>query len=144
MELERTAHCAGIDLSTWGFADLNDELSVAIGKIVSETVRDAFAENPPSLYWPTIWRDHDGKGGPPAKDPLTIDLSLPLGETNERDEVVYRFTLGDLVDDLLRDVNGTWSDRDAEILERVANLAGTLLGKLSKCVEFAALVPKSM
>lgn len=73
-------HTGDIDLSKWGF---NPVWGEDLGKYFSDAIRDAFASDPPELSFPFEWgKDSDGRNGP-GVDPLTVYISLPLGEYSD-------------------------------------------------------------
>jgi hypothetical protein len=91
-----------IDLTTWELLGSN-EVSDAIGRQVTEALREAFEENPPRLEFDDINM---------PDDPATLMLSLPLG-ANDGADCVYTCTLEDVVEYFI----DTSSAGDSDLIE---------------------------
>jgi hypothetical protein len=105
------SHTNPIDLSTWHWFDEDNTFVNCLAKgfalRVTEVLREAFKETPPSATLPFMWakvddddEEGDGVGGPQVADPLTIYVDLPLAHASDV-SCVFSITLEDMIDDLI-------------------------------------------
>lgn len=102
MKLAKSSH--KINLAAWKFVKEhpnNCPKPKTIAKYVNETVKEVFAEDPPWADLPFQYGGSDGRYGKKSvKDPLTLFVNLPLGDSNI-DEVYWEISIRDLVKDFL-------------------------------------------
>lgn len=109
MNLNRVKHSPKVDFSGWNLEGASaEEIADCISK---ELDKEA------NCSAPIIWADpelpgerHDGNGGPPVDDPLTVYIHLPLA--SEDDNPFWSFSIADLLlDELSEEMIGdrTWA-----------------------------------
>lgn len=93
-----------IDVSAWykraAPALLEDLMAQTVNDLLRLIVEGPFEDGNwggPFLYFPAIFGDDDGDGGPPPDDPLALSIKLDLGG-DEDDDPVYRTSLGEILD----------------------------------------------
>ena len=125
MDCEHVRHSDKIDLTTWGFDTEHKLIDAVVGAIVTPIIQGEFNKSPPQITMPIYWSssNDDGHNGPPVENPLTLDIQLPLGPSD--DAVVYRTTLQEVIDDEFFDEDDDEVDRGkvarvADALERLA------------------------
>lgn len=106
-EMKRVRSSNEIDLRSWEWFEtddpngLRDLVAAGFAANVTNVLRKVFDEHPPQLDFPVMWGpDSDGWGGKCPDDPVTLYVSLPLGE-EEDDCVIYACSLEGAVDDLI-------------------------------------------
>jgi hypothetical protein len=108
---KRVEHSDDIDLTTWTFFNhVDPDLGVLtlkqiakIQSVVTNVLRQEFAESPPRLGFPAKYEPkEDGYGGPAVSDPVTMYVGVSLGRAD--DQCVYSVSLEAVVDDVIGDL----------------------------------------
>jgi hypothetical protein len=68
--------------------------------VLEQIVERELKESPPYLTFPAIWGEHDGDGGPPPDDPLTLYLDLPFG-ADDSTKPRWSMSLVEILEDYL-------------------------------------------
>jgi len=105
-----------IDLTDWGF-DIADELDAIIAKCAAQAINNTLKETPPLLSSPFYWKTCDGYGAAPVSDPLMLYLNFPF---RDGDGVNVKISLKAYFAEMRKELDGSWSDYDAELNQRMA------------------------
>ena len=103
-----------VNIRDWDldFGPLND----VIVNGVQDYLEYLLKEYPPAFRVPVIWSDSDGGRGPAVTDPLTIYIELPFH--GDSDTVEYKFSIADVVSDLIETLDGSFSGDDFDLSKR--------------------------
>jgi hypothetical protein len=110
--------------------DAGEGLLKWLAERTSAALRERFEQEKPWLTIAANVDGHDGLGGPPLSDPLTLDLLLSLQTDGEF--CYFRCTLEDLIDELINDyVNPITKKVEAEDGQSICIAAAARLRELA-------------
>jgi hypothetical protein len=121
----RIPHSGKIDLDHFDRLDeVLDRLDVVgvIRKAMTEVIAAA-AEEKADAYFPLEWEDNDGIGGAIPKDPMTIYVTLPLGDENN--PPYWEISLRELIIQVIDD-SGVSFETEAKLRDGLRELADML------------------
>jgi hypothetical protein len=99
MNASRVPHAEAINTKGWHFGF--EKLDAAISEAVSGALENSFELDPPDVNLPVSWETEDGIGGPPAADPLTVYVSLPVFSAGLDTGPVWSASLSGMIDELI-------------------------------------------
>jgi len=114
----RVPNSADIDFSDWGFIQNMDDWidTKKFANLVTEAIEETFKDNPPAIYFPTVWDDTDGYNNPAPSDPLTVYIDLYF--SSEVEACSWSTTLNESLDSYLEDCEHDGSFKEG--LQRIA------------------------
>jgi len=115
------------DLTDWALTSLDEAiggLKQLITRAAEEALVLALKDENTRIDWPAIWGDGDGRKKTEPVDPLTIYLSIALGDIDDRDPE-YSFNLRAALEDDIAQCreDGSFSDGLSSIMNALRKLA---------------------